>query len=131
MSSAPRFAFTKIFVDDVDKEAAFYIAALGMNQKTRIELGEGDGALEEVILTSGEGDGSSFILWRYLFRTTPPPGEATMGFDVDDAEDTVRKVQANGGSIVEPIRTITEAGVAVAFVADPEGHVLEIVQNLR
>ena len=130
MTSDKRFAFTKIFVDDLDKEATFYISTFGMSEKARLEMGEGENALEEIILTSGRGDDSSFILWRYLERVSPPAGEATLGFNVADVEAIVRAAESNGGSVVQPATTIPEAGVVVAFVMDPEGHTLEIVQDL-
>ena len=45
-------------------------------------------------------------------------------------EDIARKAEINGGSIVQPPKTMPEAGVAVAFIADPEGHLIEVVQYL-
>lgn len=123
-----RFAFTKIFVDDLDAESAFYMATFGLTLKARLQFDEGADALDEVILTSGRGDDSSFILWRYAERATPPAGEATIGFTVRDLDDVIEKACANGGSIIQPARVIPEANATVAFVADPEGHVLELVQ---
>ena len=128
--SAARFAFTKVFVNDLDTEAAFYLSTFDMTEKARLSFGAGSDALEEVILKTEHGDDSSFILWRYLERQTPSPGEATLGFAVADIHDTILRVKANGGSVVQDANKMPEAGVAVAFVADPEGHLLEIVQNL-
>ncbi|ABH00050.1 conserved hypothetical protein (plasmid) [Rhodococcus jostii RHA1] len=130
MSTDPRFAFIKIFVDDLVTEAVFYTSTFGMSEKARLAFGEGADALEEIILTTARDDDSNFILWRYLERSTPPAGEATLGFTVADVEDIARKAEINGGSIVQPPKTMPEAGVAVAFIADPEGHVIEVVQYL-
>ncbi|MBA4024050.1 MAG: glyoxalase [Gordonia sp.] len=130
MSNQPRFAFTKIFVDDLEVESDFYTAVFDMTVKARLNLGEGDDALEEIILSTARSDDSNFILWRYLRRPTPLPGEATLGFTVEDVEDIARRVENAGGSILQPPKTVPEAGVSVAFVTDPENHVLEIVQYL-
>ena len=129
MGTGTRFAFTKIFANDVTSLADFYVATLGLTVKARLDLGEGMDAIEEIILTSGRDDDSSLILWRYLERATPTPGEAVLGFNVPDIEETLRLAELAGGSVAEPPKEYTEMRVIVAFVNDPEGHLLEIVQN--
>ncbi|KLL95465.1 VOC family protein [Rhodococcus rhodochrous] len=130
MSKPTRFAFTKIFVDDIETEAAFYTAVFGMREKNRLTVGRGKDAVEEVILTSGRGDDSSLIVWRYVERATPPAGEAVLGFDVADVAATVRAVEEAGGTVDTPIEKMSDLGFAVAFVKDPEGHLIEITQKL-
>ncbi|MEE2031115.1 VOC family protein [Rhodococcus chondri] len=130
MSSDTRFAFTKIFVDDIEKQAAFYRAAFEMTEKNRLTVGTGRDAVQEIILTSGRGDDSSLIVWRYIERPTPPPGEAVLGFNVPDVAATVRAVEEAGGTVDTPIEQMPDIGFAVAFVKDPEGHLIEIAQNL-
>ncbi|PTR21611.1 putative enzyme related to lactoylglutathione lyase [Rhodococcus sp. OK519] len=130
MTSSSRFAFTKVFVDNLPAQARFYQSAFGLTEKARLAVGEGANALEEIILTSGRGDDSTLVLWRFLERPTPAAGEAVLGFNVTDAEGTVRNVESAGGVVVDPVREMTDHRVLVAFVKDPEGHLLEIVQNL-
>ncbi|MFZ3393609.1 VOC family protein [Rhodococcus sp. 7Tela_A2] len=130
MTSDKRFAFTKIFVDDIEAQASFYRAAFEMREKNRLTIGTGRDAVEEIILTSGRGDDSSLIVWRYPERPTPAQGEAVVGFNVPNLEDTVRAVEAAGGTVHTKIEQMPELGFAVAFVKDPEGHLIEIVQNL-
>lgn len=86
--------------------------------------------MEEIILTSGRDDDSSLIVWRYPERPTPPQGEAVIGFNVPHIEDTVRAVEAAGGIVHTEVEQMPELGFAVAFVKDPEGHLIEIAQNL-
>ncbi len=69
-------------------------------------------------------------MWRYIERATPPPGEAVLGFDVPDVEAAVRAVEAAGGTVDTPIDRMPDLGFAVAFVKDPEGHLIEIAQSL-
>jgi lactoylglutathione lyase len=130
MSITSRFAFTKIFVDDLDAESAFYQSTFGLSEKTRYASGEGAEAVEQILLTSAHSDDSDFILWRYFDRPTPAPGESTAGFAVADLDDTVRRVTSNGGSVTEPPKVVVEAGVKVAMFADPEGHIIEVIQYL-
>jgi predicted enzyme related to lactoylglutathione lyase len=129
MTDSTRFAFTKVFVDDLSAEASFYCSIFGLKEKARLSVGEGADALEEVILTSGRGDDSSLVLWRYLARATPTPGEATVGFNVSDIHSTVKRVTESGGRVVELPNELPGHGVLYSFVTDPEGHLIEIVQN--
>jgi lactoylglutathione lyase len=130
MTNSTRFAFTKVFVEDLQAQTSFYTAVFGLAESAHISVGEGADALEEVILTSGRADDSSFILWRYLERPTPTPGEVAVGFNVTDVLETVRRLVDHGGRVVEAPREIAGHGVLVAFANDPEGHLIEIVQKL-
>ncbi len=130
METGTRFTFTKIFVDDIEAESDFYVAAFGMKEKNRLTVGRGNDAVEEIILTSGRGDDSSLIVWRYVERPTPPVGESVLGFNVTDIVATVHAVEEAGGTVHTPIENMPDIGFAVAFVNDPEGHLIEIAQNL-
>lgn len=128
--SDKRFTFTKIFVDDIEAQAAFYRAAFDMREKNRLTVGEGRDAVEEIILNSDRGDDSSLIMWRFIERPTPSPGESVLGFNVPDVEDPLRAVREAGGTVDTPIKRMPDVGFTAAFVKDPEGHLIEIVQNL-
>ena len=43
-------------------------------------------------------------------------------------EEIVGKVEAGGGKVVVPIREIRE-GVSIAFLEDPDGNWVELLQN--
>ncbi len=123
------FAFTKIVVDDLDAQAAFYSTVLGQVSKHRFTGGEGHRAFEEIVMGSAAGDGPSLLLIHYVDGSSQP-GEAVFGFAVADVEETVRAARAAGGSVRSEPKSLPEAGVKVAELADPEGHLLEIVQQL-
>ena len=122
--------FTKIVVDDLDAQAAFYSAVLGQVVKHRFTGGEGRRAFEEIVMGSEAGDGPSLLLIRYVDGDSPQRGEAVFGFAVADVEETVRAARAAGGSVRSEPKSLPEAGMKVAELADPEGHLLEIVQQL-
>lgn len=124
------FAFTKIVVDDLDAQADFYSTVLGQVSKHRFTGGEGHRAFEEIVMGSAAGDGPSLLLIRYVDGSSSRPGEAVFGFAVADVEETVRAARAAGGSVRSEPKSLPEAGVKVAELADPEGHLLEIVQQL-
>ncbi|MGW9131907.1 VOC family protein [Streptomyces sp. NPDC055681] len=130
MSNDARFHFTKILVTDPEAQFAFYSSVLGMAEKYRVRNGEGDNALEEIIMTPAGGGDPTLVLLHYLNRPKPTPGEAVLGFSVPDLEATVRQAVAAGGTVAVPPKAMPEFGISVAFVLDPEGHRLELIQPL-
>jgi lactoylglutathione lyase len=130
MTNDARFHFTKILVTDPDAQFAFYSSVLGMAEKYRVRHGEGDDALDEIIMTSAAGGDPTLVLLHYLNRPKPAPGEAVLGFSVPDLDATVRLAEAAGGTVAQPPRAMPEFGIRVAFVLDPEGHRLELIQPL-
>lgn len=130
MTHDARFRFSKILVTDTEAQFAFYSAVLGMKEKYRFRHGEGDDALEEIIMTSAAGGDPTLVLLHYLNRPKPTPGEAVLGFNVPNLDDTVRRAVAAGGTLTEKPYEVPEFKIQVAFVLDPEGHRLELVQTL-
>jgi lactoylglutathione lyase len=123
-------AFAKIVVGDLPALERFYEAVFGTRVTARIVAGEGENALEEVILAMGDGGGSSLILIRYPARPAPAPGELVVGLTVADVAASVEAAVAAGGAVVVPPVDVPEHGLRLAFVTDPEGHTLELVQPL-
>jgi predicted enzyme related to lactoylglutathione lyase len=58
---------------------------------------------------------------------SPYPHEFWLAFNVADVDATCHQVTAAGGSIVRPGEDQPDHGVRAAVVADPEGHIIEIV----
>ncbi|WP_236808237.1 VOC family protein [Amycolatopsis albispora] len=122
--------FTKIVVDDLDAQASFYAAVFGQVVRHRFSGGEGLRAFEEIVMGSAAGDGPSLLLIHYADGATPHPGEAVLGFTVADVEETACAARAAGGTVRSEPRSMPAGGMKVAELADPEGHLLEIVQHL-
>jgi len=130
LTTSTRFAFTKVHVTNLSKQTAFYCSVFGLTEKARLTVGTGADAFEEVILKTGRSDDSALVLLRYLKRDNPAPEGLILGFNVPDLHATVRQVTKHGGFIAEPAKEMAEHGVLVAFAKDPEGHLIEIVQNV-
>jgi predicted enzyme related to lactoylglutathione lyase len=125
-----RFTFTKILVDDLEAEAAFYSTVLGLVEKHRVAGGEGDGAYAESVMCCAHSDEPSLLLLKPLHRQVPTPGEVVLGFAVADVDEAVRATEASGGSVNSGPRSLPQHGLRIAQVKDPEGHLLELVQRL-
>jgi catechol 2,3-dioxygenase-like lactoylglutathione lyase family enzyme len=66
----PSFAFTKMFVRDLDQEVAFYQDVIGLKIVMRMTVGEDDSIADEVVM-SADGTSSStpsLALLQYRHR---------------------------------------------------------------
>ena len=123
-----QYGFSKVFVHDLNAMAAFYQEVFGLvpfNRHQDVMLGR---KIDEITYQATYQGGSSLTLIKYLDSVRPSAGESVQGFTTSDIEALVRRAQAAGGRIPEPIRRIEEFKLKVAFVLDPEGHLNEVVQ---
>ncbi|MBF6208882.1 VOC family protein [Streptomyces gardneri] len=128
--STPRFAFTKILVNDLPTQFAFYSSVFGRVERSRYEFDDRADPLAEIIMTSPDGSEQSLVLLHYKNAPAPTPGSAVIGFEVRGLDDVVRRAEGAGGVVTEVPRTMADVGIRVAFVEDPEGHVLELFERL-
>lgn len=127
--SALAFSFTKLVVADLERSERFYGAVFGMKRMHGVVSDEHQYALEETVLSLTSDPGAHIlILVRYLRRPMPPAGSAWTGFRVADIEETVVSLRAHGGRVEVPVHDNAEFGTRAAIAADPDGHLIEIVQ---
>lgn len=131
-----RFIFTKIIVSDVDRLLAFYRDAFGMTQITRISHGAGVDELDEIIMGSagsagGANAGHTLVIQRFPNRPIPACGEVTLGFIVADIDQAIKGAVAAGATITRPVWDEPDHGIRVAFIKDPDGHLIEVVQMIQ
>jgi len=127
---ATQYGFAKTFVHDLDAMASFYEEVLGLipfNRHQDVMLGR---QIDEITYQSTYQGGPALTLIKYMDSKVPQAGEAVQGFITEDLEALVERAKRAGGAVPEPIRTIADFGIKVAFVLDPEGHVNEVVQML-
>lgn len=123
-------AFTKIIVADLAAMERFYCDGLGLTVRTRIAVDQPGWALRETVLVVGDPDGTMLNLVQYLDRPCPVPGETVVGLSVEDIDTVIAAALASGGTLATPPVNIPEHGLRIAYVADPEGHLMELLQPL-
>jgi predicted enzyme related to lactoylglutathione lyase len=124
------FAFTKLIVADLDRMAAFYEAVFGLKPQARIKAEVTGRPIEEIVYEPTAPGASSFVLFAFLDAKTPAAGETITGFSCSDLDGAVEKAVALGGSVPQPARDAPEHGLRVGFIADPEGHLIELIKPL-
>jgi len=118
-----------INVTDLERSARFYSEVMGLEIQQHIEI---PGA-KEIILGSSDSDGK-IQLAQQLERSPGPinHGDALWKLYVytDNCQEAYDKALAFGGctSQMAP-QVLAEWNVTVAFVTDPDGYSIEIVQR--
>ena len=109
---------------------AFYKEVAGLVEMARVQDVVGDRQIDEILFNAtGEG-GATFVLFKFLDRDAPVQEEVILGFQTDDVASFVERAEKAGGKVVQPIEVKEAHGVKVAFVTDPEGHLIEVVELL-
>jgi lactoylglutathione lyase len=114
-------------VADADRTAQWYVDQLGFEESwefttpdgdTRnVYVADGNGFELQLSDTEGEDDFDAGTAWDHL---------AVSVEDVDQAFEDID----NHGVVQEPADN-DEAGARTAFIEDPDGHVVELVQPLE
>jgi predicted enzyme related to lactoylglutathione lyase len=118
----------EIPVDDLDRAKGFYSSVFGWNlQAVPMENGEYTTAtttpIDDTMMPTEPGGINGGLMNRS--DHTPSP-VITIG--VDDAERSLKEVEAAGGAIVTPRTPIPGMG-AFAYFRDPEGNVMGMWEN--
>lgn len=124
------FMFIKLNVVGLEAAVAFYTSVVGLVEMSRVEAMIGGRPVSEVVFMPTYPGGPMFVLAHFHDTTVPAGGELMTGFATRDLDAFIARAVQAGGTVIEPAHDVPQAGMRVAFVADPEGHVLEITQML-
>jgi len=126
--SAPRarLGAAGIGVSHLPASSDFYTSVFGLSVVTKLHLP----TMDEIIL-SMDGRGAALVLMCHtdgVARDLANTGGKIVFYMVDPAA-TVELARASGAEVVREAASVPEFGDAViAFVEDPDGHLIEILQ---
>jgi lactoylglutathione lyase len=118
-----------IAVSDLERSVRFYTELVGLEEQGRTEIPN----VDEVHL-AGKSGGGRLQLAKFAETLKPQPidhGNALwkIYMNVDDCAATWKKIVAAGyRSVTEPKR-LDRWPVTVAFVLDPDGYLIELIQH--
>jgi len=116
-----------INVEDLERSVKFYSEVMGLSVEQRIEI---PGTIEAVLV--GDNGVSKIQLAQQL--ENPGPIRQDNGFwklylDTDDCHALYqRALDAGAQSMMEPM-VLDEWNVTIAFVIDPDGYTVELMQQ--
>lgn len=123
-----KFAYTILYVKDVEKSIDFYEKAFGFLRKfvtPENDYGEllvGETTLSFCILSLANSNFKDGFIESSL---TNKPFGIEIGFTTDNVEETVKTAVKAGGTILEQPKT-KPWGQVVAYVRDIDGFLIEI-----
>jgi lactoylglutathione lyase len=123
-----RLLHTMIRTGDLDRSIAFYTQVLGMKLLRRQDYPEGKFTLAFV----GYGDerNNSVIELTYNWgveRYEPGTGFGHLAIEVDDVYAACAEIKRQGGRIVRDAGPMNAGTTIIAFVADPDGYMIELI----
>src|SRR6056297_3478001 len=118
---------TALWVSDIERTREFYVDALGLTENWSFT---GDDGVENVYIG---GDNAEFQ-FKYDPEGGPDIDSGTMAHvavGVDSTDETVERLGERVDPLIErPPTTMDDLGLRVAFVEDPDGYVVELVEEL-
>ncbi len=126
-----RLLHTMIRVLDLDKSIDFYTRLLGMTLLRKKDFPSGEFTLAFV----GYGDESTDAVielthnWGRTEAYELGTGFGHLAIAVDDIYDACERLKSEGVSIPRPPGPMKHGGSVIAFVEDPDGYKIELVER--
>lgn len=128
---APQLLHAMVAVADLERSLGFYGGLLGMREIRRITVPER--ALTMVFL--GYADAPAGAMQLELWHEAGAPAAAPaahashVGIGVRDLPGCVAALAARGVRVLRPPGPMRPGGRAIAIVADPDGHEVELLAS--
>ena len=126
-----RYLHTMIRVKDLDKSVDFYTRLMGMKELRRNEVPGGRYTLAFVGF-QGNPDQAEIELTHNWDQETPydiGSGFGHLAVGVPDVAAACEEVTAGGGKVTRPAGPVKHGTTIIAFVEDPDGYKIELIQR--
>ena len=136
MPGVKKVIHTCIWVSDIEKTKEFYIQGLGLNLTWGFT---GTDGINNFYVSGGEGGAEIQFKYQGMDESAQEQGVTIdrrgmdhLALSVDDVNQTVDHIVEQTGCniIIEPFQN-DETGVRAAFIEDPDGYIVELVQYLE
>ena len=125
-----RLDHAALLIADPERSRAFYVGVLGLPEVPRPETFVFPGLWlrigEQQLHLIGEAEGGR-ARQDYTADELASGFTSHVAIEVDDLKATVAGLEANGGELVGGTRPRGD-GVMQAYISDPDGHVVELMQ---
>ncbi|MGF6634707.1 lactoylglutathione lyase [Paraburkholderia sp. MM5496-R1] len=127
-----RILHTMLRVGDLDASIRFYTEVLGMRLLRKNDYPDGKFTLAFVGYED-ESEGAAIEL-TYNWDTSKydlGTGYGHIALEVDDAYAACEEVKKRGGVVTREAGPMKHGTTVIAFVADPDGYKIELIQKKR
>ncbi|MBN4075662.1 MAG: lactoylglutathione lyase [SAR86 cluster bacterium] len=125
-----RILHTMLRVTDLQASIDFYTNVFAMKLLRQNEFPEGKFTL--AFLGYGDEDSNTVLELTHNWETDSYElGNAYghLAIAVDDAYQACDAISAKGGEVVRPAGPMMHGGTVIAFVKDPDGYMIELVES--
>jgi lactoylglutathione lyase len=118
-----------IYVSDIERSARFYTDVIGLKEQGRTEIDD----VHEIVLAADRGGGRLQLAERYNGGQPIDHGFALwkIYMNVDDCAAVHDRAVAAGFTSTMAPQKLDRWPVTVAFILDPDGYSIELVQMHR
>jgi len=123
---------TMLRVGDLQRSIDFYTKVLGMDLLRTTERPEQKYSLAFVGYGNGNADGQSEIELTYNYGVSSYDLGTAYGhiaIEVPDAYAACDKIKATGGNVTRDADPVAGGDTIIAFVTDPDGYKIELIQR--
>ena len=127
-----RILHTMLRVGDLERSIAFYRDVLGMTLLRRHEYPDGKFTL--AFLGYGPESDQAALELTYNWGTDRYELGTAFGhvaLEVDDAAAACAAIKARGGQVIREAGPMKHGTTVIAFVQDPDGYKIELIQKGR
>jgi lactoylglutathione lyase len=132
-ASKPRVLHSMVRVKDFDAAIRFYVSGLGMKVLGRFEVETRRST--GVFLGFGDYDAGGVLelahKWDHEGPYSHGSGYGHIAIGVPDVTAMVAKLESMGAEITARPKVLIPGGPAVAFVKDPDGYEVELIQTRK
>ncbi len=124
-----RLLHTMLRVGDLQRSLTFYTEILGMTLLRQKEYPEGEFTL--AFLGYGNEKNHTALELTYNWETSHydlGSGFGHLAIEVDDVHKATEKIRAAGGKIIREPGPMNAGATLLAFVADPDGYEIELLE---
>ncbi|MEO8921658.1 MAG: lactoylglutathione lyase [Caldimonas sp.] len=125
-----RFLHTMLRVGDLQRSIDFYTGLMGMKLLRRTERPEQKYSLAFVGYGSNPEQAEIELTWNHgvsSYEMGDAFGHLAIG--VSDVAATCQKIRAGGGTITREAGPVKGGTTVIAFVADPDGYKIELIER--
>lgn len=124
-----QYLHTMIRVGDLDRSIRFYTGVLGLKLHKRTDYPDGKFTL--AFLGAG-GNSEGFLELTHNWgveKYEMGNGYGHVAFGVPDIYETCEKIDEMGGKITRPPGPMKHGTTVIAFVEDPDGYKVELIER--
>jgi lactoylglutathione lyase len=125
-----RILHTMIRTGDLDRSIEFYTQVLGMKLIRRKDYPEGKFTLAFIGYGAESDEAVIELTYNYGVGSYDlGTGFGHIAIEVDDARRAVEEVRRKGGKVVREAGPMKHGTTVIAFVADPDGYKIELIEK--